>query len=505
MSSNDINLTAAIRQSLITLQSTQTLTNQTQNDLSTGLKVNNAIDNPVAFFQAASLSDRASDFSNKKDTINQAVSSLSTALEGITGIESVVSQLQGLVLSAESASSQQISGLVSQYNSLRTQLNDLATDTSYQGLNLIAGTGQVLTVSFSDLTSSNLTVNSVDVTTGPSGLAIAQAVTANGTGFQVDYNSLTGADLNTVSGQTFYFAGTAQQLTSGTNYTFSYGSTTLTITVGSAGALSSSLTSTQTLADAQQLTFEYNSQGLSAAIYTGNPVTVGVFYDNGVVGSAGSTIVIDIAPQTSSTLAAGTYTFSYGTNTLSFNVATAGGTSGTFTTTQTFSNTGLVTVTLEGSTFANASASDVVTFGTYPTSGTYVNAAGALAGQVAVIGSVAATTAGVVTLGAITGEYVLDARLPDADALVVNSLQDNLLTLRTQAQTIGSNVALLTTRLDFTTNYINLLTQGAGKLTLADLNEEGANLLSLQTQQQLGIQALSFAGQNERAVLSLFR
>jgi len=45
----------------------------------------------------------------------------------------------------------------------------------------------------------------------------------------------------------------------------------------------------------------------------------------------------------------------------------------------------------------------------------------------------------------------------------------------------------------------------AGKLTLADLNEEGADLLSLQTRQQLGIQALSFAGQNEKAVLSLFR
>jgi flagellin-like hook-associated protein FlgL len=40
---------------------------------------------------------------------------------------------------------------------------------------------------------------------------------------------------------------------------------------------------------------------------------------------------------------------------------------------------------------------------------------------------------------------------------------------------------------------------------LADLNEEGANLLALQTRQQIGIQALSFAGQSEQAILSLLR
>ncbi len=50
-----------------------------------------------------------------------------------------------------------------------------------------------------------------------------------------------------------------------------------------------------------------------------------------------------------------------------------------------------------------------------------------------------------------------------------------------------------------------VLSDGAGKLTLSDLNEEGANLLALQTRQQLGIQALAFAGQSEQAILGLFR
>ena len=78
-------------------------------------------------------------------------------------------------------------------------------------------------------------------------------------------------------------------------------------------------------------------------------------------------------------------------------------------------------------------------------------------------------------------------------------------TLRSNAQTIGSNVALLQTRLDFTEVYVNQLESGGAKLTLADINEEGANLLALQTRQQLGISALAFAGQAEQGILALFR
>ena len=87
----------------------------------------------------------------------------------------------------------------------------------------------------------------------------------------------------------------------------------------------------------------------------------------------------------------------------------------------------------------------------------------------------------------------------------MNDIELALSNLRTKAQTIGSNVALLQTRLEFTENYVNTLETGAGKLTLADLNEEGANLLALQTRQQLGIQALAFAGQAEQGILLLFR
>ncbi len=66
---------------------------------------------------------------------------------------------------------------------------------------------------------------------------------------------------------------------------------------------------------------------------------------------------------------------------------------------------------------------------------------------------------------------LVDAAITELDAAAT--------TLRSNASTLGSNVGLLQTRLDFTNKYVNDLTEGAGKLTLADINEEGANLVAL--------------------------
>jgi len=77
--------------------------------------------------------------------------------------------------------------------------------------------------------------------------------------------------------------------------------------------------------------------------------------------------------------------------------------------------------------------------------------------------------------------------------------------VRSQAAKLGTNVAILETRLNFTSSYVNTLETGSDKLTLADLNEEGANLVALQTRQQLGIQSLSIAGQQQQAILGLLQ
>ena len=77
-------------------------------------------------------------------------------------------------------------------------------------------------------------------------------------------------------------------------------------------------------------------------------------------------------------------------------------------------------------------------------------------------------------------------------------------TLRSQASKFGSNLSVVETRQDFTKNLINVLETGAANLTIADTNEEGANLLALQTRQQLSSTALSLASQADQNVLQLF-
>jgi flagellin-like hook-associated protein FlgL len=80
-----------------------------------------------------------------------------------------------------------------------------------------------------------------------------------------------------------------------------------------------------------------------------------------------------------------------------------------------------------------------------------------------------------------------------------------LTTLRAQSQAFGSSLSTVQIRQDFTKATINTLQTGADSLTLADSNEEGANLLALQTRQQLSTTALSLASQASQAVLRLFQ
>ena len=83
---------------------------------------------------------------------------------------------------------------------------------------------------------------------------------------------------------------------------------------------------------------------------------------------------------------------------------------------------------------------------------------------------------------------------------VTNKLDGATTTLRTQASTFGSNLAVVQNRQDFTKNLINTLQTGAAGLTLADTNEEGANLLALQTRQSLATTALSLSNQAQQSI-----
>jgi flagellin len=86
----------------------------------------------------------------------------------------------------------------------------------------------------------------------------------------------------------------------------------------------------------------------------------------------------------------------------------------------------------------------------------------------------------------------------------IDNLEEAMNTLRVESKKLSSNLSVITAREEFTAQMINTLGDGASKLTEADMNEEGANMLMLQTRQALGTTSLSLASQAAQGVLRLF-
>ena len=138
---DQINLTSATRANLLSLQSTSTIIARTQERLATGLKVNSALDDALAFFKARNLNARASDLSAIKDQVSNAVSTIKASIQGLETIEDILKQMRALAQSAISApESSTRAKLASQFNELRSQVDNVAEDAHYNGYNLLKNT-----------------------------------------------------------------------------------------------------------------------------------------------------------------------------------------------------------------------------------------------------------------------------------------------------------------------------------------------------------------------------
>lgn len=107
---------------------------------------------------------------------------------------------------------------------------------------------------------------------------------------------------------------------------------------------------------------------------------------------------------------------------------------------------------------------------------------------------------GVTVTPAATTEWASDAEI----RTTMNAVREALDAIRTQAGRFGTNLTTIESRQNFAQQMTNHLEEGSGKLVLADINEESANLLTLQTRQQLSQTALSLTTQSEQSVLRLF-
>ena len=163
---SDIVLTAGVRANLLQLQSTAATITATQTKLATGKRVNSALDNPINFFTAQGLSNRASDLSNLLDSTSTAINTIQAANNGITSITKLVQSAQALVSQAQQTSDTTIrSGLATQFNAIRTQIDQLAGDSGFNGINLLDSTNSAnLTVVLNEKGTSSVTVNAVNFT-----------------------------------------------------------------------------------------------------------------------------------------------------------------------------------------------------------------------------------------------------------------------------------------------------------------------------------------------------
>jgi len=176
---NTISLSAGTRSNLLLLQQTSSQLQNTQLKLATGNKINSALDGPSAFFKAQSLNQRAGDLDSLKDGIGQAISTLKAGDTGITNIQDLLSQAQGLTsqalsnLGTDASSVQLRNNLANSYNGLLRQIDKLAQDSGYAGKNLLVGSG----LSLDATASSKQAVNAIQGISGATATNVTQADT----------------------------------------------------------------------------------------------------------------------------------------------------------------------------------------------------------------------------------------------------------------------------------------------------------------------------------------
>jgi flagellin len=231
---SDITLSAGVRQNLLALQNTADLFTQTSNRLSTGKKVNSALDNPNNFFTAQGLEGRASDLSGLLDGLSNAVQTVQAANNGITAIQKLVDNAKALTSQAlQTTDTATRADLATQFDALLTQIDQLAGDSGFNGVNLLNGDN--LDVTFNETATSSVTITGV-TDTAASALSVSGAASswATNTNINAAVSDLSTAT-NTLRSQAKTFGAnlsvvqTRQDFTKATINTLQVGADNLTL------------------------------------------------------------------------------------------------------------------------------------------------------------------------------------------------------------------------------------------------------------------------------------
>jgi len=592
MAINDVSLTAGMRANLLALQDTVNLLNRTQSRLSTGKKVNTAIDNPVSFFASQALTSRASVIDSLKDAMGQAVQTITSADKGIKAITAMIEQAKGIAQSALSAAAgTQITqdtagahGVI--YGTVTVNVANMASFsgstvnidvdamTSFVASDVtfdwVTGAGNVVNIggqSFvegTDFNNQGELINLINGITGFSASAVdadtinvttngvlAGNITGNGTanvvvttagtlGDTIDVDGDTYMKGATTGGGIFGFADAAalDTILEGAGYiaettgeVIAVSQTGVSVTVAefnaSAGVAAGDAEiagdtievggttymlgrATDGFANAAALETILTNAGYTAAA-TGNSIDVSMAGQTVTVAefsvSEATSIAVDTPAAAATAYTIGGTTFTYDvdfTSAATLAQAIEDAAIGTATVNGTVVTVAVPSVELESLQTQYNTLRDQLTAlaGDSGYKGKNLLNADTLAvkfeGTTLNVVGFDASAGG---LGITEATWTVGGNI-DTD---VDLLDAALVTLRQESSKMSGNLSIITVRQEFSTNMINTLTEGADKLTLADTNEEGANMLMLQTRQSLSTTALSLSAQAAQSVLRLFQ
>ena len=379
----DISLTASMRSNLLSLQQTQDLMDMTQERLSTGKKVNSAIDNPSSYYTAQSLTNRASDLNALLDSMGQGIQTIQAANEGIEAITEFVQQAKALANTARD----------------NATIKGVTSSGTYASPTGGSGADQTITVSVDGNENQAITFTIDDDATIEEAAEALQTELNDGTdGVKDADGTVLGTFKATVENGQIRISNT-DGLVATVSGTFA--GITVSGDIGNSTRVTSMRQYNEILDQIDQLAKDSGYKGVN--LLQGNDLKV-IFNEDR---------------------------------------------SSYLTITGTFADT-----SEEGLNISRAED--------------WTN----------------------------PDNVAIDASITELEYAVTS--------LRNMASEFGNNYSIVENRENFTESLINVLEEGSDKLTLADMNEESANMLALQTRQQLAINSLSLASQAAQSVLSLF-
>ena len=414
----DISLTASMRTNLLSLQNTQSLMDTTQERLSTGLKVNSAIDNASSYYTAQSLNNRASDLSALLDSMGQGIQTIQAANEGIEAITEFVEQAKAIANSARDAASKtDVKTLNAKFSDLTTPQTPKTSAATALTLEIKKVNGdKVEALGSSDEHDKAVTVALAKLNAKLAGELRGKDASAFKTASEAAMKEFTGTVLEDV----------------------------MEFSISADGKVS--LTAKAGYQIAAKGAGEFAGQGDKAA-------------DTGLAGdTATSTVNVNTDRQK----------YAEQFNEIMRQIDKLAKDSG-------YKGINLLQMNTLTVIFNEDRSS-----------------------QIEVKGVDASSTG--LKISNPVDSWQTDEDINKSITEAENAISE----LRIMASDYGNYYSIVQNRQDFTKNLINVLTEGADNLTLADMNEESANMLALQTRQQLAINSLSLASQAAQGVLQLF-